>query len=328
MKVLFTLSILIFFTHSLFSQTTLVGHLGGYDSEIPNAMITDHSGNIIICGVFDDVIDFDMSAGVFQLTSINFYDGFIAKYNASGGLIWAKQFGTFITSVEVDESDNIYALGSLEGTKDVDPSSATFNLTSNGLHDGALIKLDQSGNLISAKKIGGIDEDGFTSIKANDSGAIYVTGSFMNTVDFDPSGAVFNLTPSNMGTFYFCNTGFIAKYDYNFNFIWAKRIASSGLLTLHKSDPDHEYFLLSTAGVSAMSTDSADFDPSPTNFISPVPDPLPEAHWMGHIKYNADGEYVWSKFYRTFGSLGGSSLGIYDVEMDADQNIYFTGSFI
>ena len=189
-----------------------------------------------------------------------------------------------------------------------------------------MIKLTNAGELIWAFNIGGEGTDGMGSIQLNDNNEIYVSGGFTEEVDFDPSGDIYNLTPTNPGI-YVINTGFIAKYDTDANFIWAKRIATAGNINLHKDVPAEEYFILSTAGFSASSTDSADYDPSDVGFVSPVPDPLPDGNYMAIIKYDADGNYIWSQFPRTYGSLGVSDLVIYDVDLDVEENIYFTGSF-
>lgn len=310
------------------SQTNFTGQIGGADGEVPYGMISDHDGNILVCGVFDQTVDFDLTVAIYELTSTADYNGFIAKYDSAGALLWVNQFDAFIYGIEVNALNEIYATGIFDGVADVDPSPDVFTLTSGGLSDGLMLKLNSNGDFLSAIQIGGSGEDGVGSFKLNSDGDIYVSGGFSDTVDFDPSADVYEITPSNMGTFYFCNTGFIAKYNSEFNLLWAEKIAYGGLLTLHKGDPGNEYILISTAGVSATSNDSSDFDPSISNFVNPVPDSLPDAHWMGHIKYDADGNYIWSHFYRTFGSLGSPSLGIYDVELDDDQNIYFTGSYI
>ena len=68
------------------------------------------------------------------------------------------------------------------------------------------------------KSIGGDDTDGVNAIAVDSAGNIYVTGSFKETVDFDPSSAVSNLTSTGYSDV------FLAKYDSIGAFVWAKKM--------------------------------------------------------------------------------------------------------
>jgi len=65
---------------------------------------------------------------------------------------WAKSIGgtgvELGQSITTDASGNVYITGYYEGTVDFDPGSATFNLTSNGVADIFIQKLDALGNFI------------------------------------------------------------------------------------------------------------------------------------------------------------------------------------
>src|SRR5438874_13822060 len=55
---------------------------------------TDSAGDIIVAGIFSTTADFNPSkAGAFDLQSEGQSDGFVAKYNSAGKLIWAGRFG-------------------------------------------------------------------------------------------------------------------------------------------------------------------------------------------------------------------------------------------
>ena len=62
-------------------------------------------------------------------------------------------------SVTVDSSGNIYTTGLFQGTVDFDPGAGTANLTSNGLHDVFVLKLNSSGNYVWAKSFGGDESE-------------------------------------------------------------------------------------------------------------------------------------------------------------------------
>ena len=67
--------------------------IGGTGPELINAVAAGPAGELYVLGSFDGTCDFDpASATSFVLTS-NSRDGFLAKYNPSGGFEWAVKFG-------------------------------------------------------------------------------------------------------------------------------------------------------------------------------------------------------------------------------------------
>ncbi len=56
----------------------------------------DGSGNVIVAGTFNGVVDFDPGPGTFSLGGPAGADGFILKLDASGNFIWeAQDFGGY-----------------------------------------------------------------------------------------------------------------------------------------------------------------------------------------------------------------------------------------
>ena len=98
----------------------------------------------------------------------------------------------------MDASGNVYTTGYFQGTVDFDPGAGTFNLTSAGLQDIFISKLDAAGNFVWAKQLGGTLNDVGYSIALDTSGNVYTTGFFRDTVDFDPGAGTFNLTPAGI----------------------------------------------------------------------------------------------------------------------------------
>ena len=174
--------------------------MGGSRADIANSICLDASGNIYTTGYFNSSdADFDPSSGVAQLgtTGINDDDVFISKLNASGNYVWAKKLGGPLSdigrNIKVDASGNVYTTGVFQGTSDFDPGNAVVNLSSAGGNDIFVSKLDASGNYVWAKTWGGTGDDNGNGISVDASGNIYTTGSFKNTVDFDPNSGVVNL---------------------------------------------------------------------------------------------------------------------------------------
>ncbi len=185
---------------------------GGYNSWISSmAFVPTGSGDMYITGGFSFTVDFDMSAGVFNLTSVGATplfaksDIFICKLDSMGNLLWAKGMGgpnfDEAYSLAINTTGDVYTTGYFTDSADFDPGLGTFNLTSNGVEDIFISKLDSSGNFTWAKAIGGIDYDNASSLALDLSGGedIYTTGTFVDIVDFDPGAGVFNLTSDIFG---------------------------------------------------------------------------------------------------------------------------------
>ena len=176
-----------------------VKSFGGSYSDGGNSITVDASGNVYTIGFFIDTVDFDPGVGTANLTSSEgTYDTFVQKLDASGNFIWAHSFGGISTdygnAITVDASGNVYTTGNFEDTVDFDPGAGTANLTSVGLEDIFVQKLDASGNFIWAKSFGASDEDEGSSITVDALGNVYTTGYFQGTVDFDPGVGTNNFT--------------------------------------------------------------------------------------------------------------------------------------
>jgi Putative Ig domain/Beta-propeller repeat len=193
------------------------------------SIAVDGSGNVYTTGFFaEENVDFDPSTGgTLPLTSNGANDVFVSKLNSDGNLVWAKSFGKSEDdegrSIAVDGSGNVYTIGYFAGTNvDFDPSTGgILPLTSAGLGDVFVSKLNSNGNLVWAKSFGGSDDDDGRSIAVDGSGNVYTTGSFKEIADFDPGLGILNLTSSSLDDI------FVSKLDTNGILVWAKRIGGN-----------------------------------------------------------------------------------------------------
>ena len=84
---------------------------------------------------------------------------FIQKRDEDGNLIWSKSVGgigyDFVSTIEIDNSGYIYIAGNFRDTVDFDLGPGVSNLVSQGDRDVFILKLDNNGDLIWAKGIGG-----------------------------------------------------------------------------------------------------------------------------------------------------------------------------
>lgn len=180
----------------------------------------DASGNIYATGNFQATVDFDPGAGTANLSSAGSFDVFVQKLNASGNYIWAKRFGgnnyDYVNSIEVDAPGNVFTTGFFQGTVDFNPGSGIANLTSVGVEDIFVQKLDASGNFQWARSFGSGQDDMGNSIAVDASGNVYTTGYFRGTVDFNPGTGTANLSSAGGGDV------FVQKLDPSGNFQWAR----------------------------------------------------------------------------------------------------------
>ena len=192
--------------------------IGGTSSDYGESIDVDNSGNICITGSFNGTVDFDPGSGTFNLTASS-DDIFIQKLDHNGNFIWAKAMGGTNQdkghSISIDNSGNIYTSGLFNGTADFDPGSGTYNLTSNGMADIFIQKIDANGDFLWAKAMGANYYDESKSITIDNLGGVYSTGYYFGPADFDPGSGTYNLTHSG-------NAMYIQKLDSNGNFMWAK----------------------------------------------------------------------------------------------------------
>jgi hypothetical protein len=195
---------------------------------IGRGIAIDASGNAVIAGEFQGSVNF----GGTTLTAIGNKDIFVASYNNTGTLLWAKQGGTsgrsnFASSIAADGLGNIFVTGEFFGTANL----AGTSVTATGDPDMFIANFNTSGVLQWVRHAGhpSIQNPGFTTtyptrgiaIAADGNGNLLVAGKFVGVTDFGGT----SLTP---GT----NTDdvFIAKYNNLGNLSWVKQM---GMLSTH-----------------------------------------------------------------------------------------------
>ena len=200
--------------------------IGGANLDYGTSITIDNNiDNIYTVGYFEGTVDFEPGTNPTYLTSNGNADIFIQKLNTNGELIWLKQIGgldyDYCHMIVNDGNGNICLTGNFGNTVDFDPNTGTTNLSSNGYQDVFIQKLDDDGNLLWVKQIGGIGYEFGGSIATDLVGSVYSTGSFRKTVDFDPGKETTNI-PS-IGS----RDVFIQKLDSNGNFNWAMQVGGA-----------------------------------------------------------------------------------------------------
>ncbi len=287
-------------------------HFGGTGVESgDDVQVATISGNVYHCGAFQDTVDFDPGLGVSNLISAGFYDIYLQKLDSNGNLRWAVSFGDVgwdvMREIKLDDEENIYAIGSFDGTIDFDPGPGVFNLSAGSSNDLFLLKLDSGGNFIWAKQIDAFDARG-ESLVLDNQGNIYYTGSYSGTADFDLGTGTFNLS-SNGGY-----DAFISKIDTAGNFIWAINWGGQFSDLCGKIELKGDRLC-----VLGLFEDTVDFDPGidSTKLIAPL--------FVNHVyisKFDTAGNFIWVK------QLEGNMLDeARDLAFDSNDDIVIVGKF-
>jgi hypothetical protein len=237
-----------------------VKQFGGTGSGVGSRLVLDASGSIYTVGNFQNTVDFDPGAGVFDLTSAGLEDIFISKLDEMGNFVWAKQFlGTNsddVYSIAVANSGNLFTVGRFQGTIDVDPGVNTFNMTSTGNNNTFVAKLNASGDLIWAKQLEGTNIIG-RDLVIDDAENSYLTGEFEGTANIDPSGI--NLTLTSSGGLDFFN----AKLNSAGDVVWANGYGSVANETSQSVAVDN----LENVWFTGDFGGTVDFDPSGSSYL-------------------------------------------------------------
>lgn len=285
--------------------------MGGSTNDAGYALTIDADGSVYSTGSFSGTADFDPGAGTSNLMATGGTDIYISKLDASGNLLWAKQIGGSNSdegnTIKLDGMGNVYIAGYFQGTSDFDTGLGTTNLTSLGDSDIFILKLDNAGNFVWVKQIGGINLDNVYSMNVGVSGNLCAIGSFSGTVDFDSGSGTSNLTAAGSDDI------FILKLDASGNFAWAKNIGASG------NDYGSAIAVDGSANVYASGSfqGTVDFDSgSGTSNLSSA-----SSDDVFLLKLDASGNFVWAK------GLGGIGEGV-SLACDISGNVYLGSYFI
>ena len=273
----------------------------------------DADGNLYLAGSLRGTMDFDPGPGTVDLVGdAGHPDGFVSKYDASGGLVWARLFASDTSAecraVAVDSLGNVYTIGTCNGTTDLDPSGATYNITASAATT-FISKLDSGGDFAWAKEIAG-DVYAFTAAAAP-GGDLVIAGIFQQSdtpVDFDPGAGTTNLT--NAGGY----DVFVARFTGAGDLEWAKAVGGTEF--------DGAYGLaVDEAGgidVAGHFAGTADFDPGGATFT------LTSAgeYDVFVVKLDGSGNFSWA------GRMGGAGSEMLNcLAIDAAHNVYVGGTY-
>lgn len=288
---------------------------GGEDTDIGNAITTDLNGNVIVVGTFSsDSISFGNTTLANSDSLSNAM--FVAKYNSSGSLLWARNPITpsaYKTTngmgVATDANGNVFVAG--------DMNTDSINFDGNWIvFDNAsysfVVKYDPNGNFVWLRKAFGAYGTAGISIDRN--GDVLLAAK--NAISFDGTlvtnngtGKHFVVKYSNSGNFMWVNfTTFSTTNSYGYNSEWDNKTIFT--------DVDNNVYMAGWSGL-----DTTFFNDDKTIYVSN------NASLRNSflVKYNSNGVALWAKGAEKTGIPGIVSNitpeGIYT----SDNFVYLTG---
>jgi len=292
--------------------------IGSTSTDMGYGIAVDGKGNTYTAASFSKTVDFNPGPGIYNMTALGSSGAAIVKLDAAGDFVWAKQFegkGTSgIFSLALDAAGNIYTTGLFVDTVDFDPGPGNFFLDGGSNGDIFVAKLDSTGDLVWAARMGGSQYDQGSSIAVDAEGYAYVAGWFNDTADFDPGPGTRGFRAAGAADI------FVLKLDPAGNLVWVHPFGSdvddNGLgITLDAQR--NVYF-------TGFFKKTVDFNPgtAPADTFN-----LTTGGTSGAFicKLDSAGGFKWAKAF----SGGPSSQGVGNaITLDAENHVYTTGYFV
>lgn len=158
-------------TNGLWQWNIVTGSAGNDRGE---AIALDGSGNVYVCGIFENSVSFSGQ----PLTSAGALDAFLVKYSNDGIIQWSQKRGStgddYALNVAADASGNVVLTGAFHGS--VNFGGSTLN--SAGNFDGYLARYNTSGVHQWSLRFGGTGEDIGERVAIDPNGKVFIAGEF------------------------------------------------------------------------------------------------------------------------------------------------------
>jgi len=260
------------------------------------ATAVDTSGNVYIAGYFNGAT---LVMGSVTLTRIGNEDAFVAKLDANGTVVWAKNYGGFGANVNgygiaVDGSGQVY----LTGTFDADLTTPVLTII--GYDDVFALKLDASGNTLWAKNYGGINASANgQGIAVDGAGNVYLGGYFDADLTTPALAKIGN------------SDAFALKLDASGNTTWARNYGGVGA--------NAESYGIAVDGSGNVYLAG---NVSNANLTTPAVARIGNRDAFA-LKVDSSGSTTWA---RNYGGSGASAYGN-GIAVDGFGNVYLGGYF-
>ena len=289
-----------------FGQLEWATYLGGDSIDVGMRLSTDHFQNVYLAGYTSSPSGI-ATATAFQSTLTGSTDGFVAKFDSTGTLLWSTYIGgtenDFLLGLSYGDSAVHVCGQTYSADFPVDGSFAQNAL--NGDNDGFITRLDPDGNLIWSSYFGGEGEDVVSSIRVFNNNLYYTgtTNSETNIATIDS----YQLSKSGL------TDAFVGKMNRLGEIIWGTYFGGDSLDTAVDLffELDSNLFILG-------STNSLDLPIEQADAYQEECGGMDDAFLA---KFDRDGEYMWSTYYGGPNVDAPEAIAVY-----GNTGIYVVGS--
>ena len=173
-------------------------------------LATDGAGNVLVAGDFYSSLDL----GCGSIETETYYDGFVAKLDASGACVWVKKLGgdadmQGVSALAADAEGNVLVGGHAGGNVDL----GCGPVSSPSPWHAFAAKLDAAGSCVWSKAAGDGSDQEVMAIAVDGAGNALLAGRLDGTLDFGcgPITAAFDYGP------------FLVKLDATGGCLWEKQ---------------------------------------------------------------------------------------------------------
>ncbi|MCX6647299.1 MAG: hypothetical protein NTY09_13215 [bacterium] len=286
----------------IWSKKLVVGELAGVTS-----IEIDIENNLYLAGYYNNASQFNFNNSIVTAGTSGGVDTFLCKIDSECNLLWFKCWGGEYSdgpfSIALENNGDLLVAGYIGTSADQDQiRDAEGNLIIS-TRQVFLMEFSTSGDFLSDKLLSDADYAMPIDLAIDINGNIYVLGDFSGRADFDPGPGI---AESQSVTDYDI---FVAKYDYAYNFIWAR--TWNGPLyewgSALEVDDSGDIYILGSGGYISSGPPYSDADHGEV-FLS---------------KLNPDGDLLTTVTWPNAGFTSFSKL-----ILDKNGNIYWTGSHL
>ncbi|MDO1500992.1 T9SS type A sorting domain-containing protein [Winogradskyella maritima] len=303
---------------------------GSVDDEIGRTVTIDDSGKVIAGGGFRNTVNFSNTGTPINKTSNGGLDAFILGLTAGGANDFILTFGGSgndnVFDNVVDFNNDLIVTGNFSGTADLNPTTGTQNETAGALTDPFVIKLNLGTlrpSFVWAKTFIG-NNTSFSNfgraVAVDGNNNIISVGRFKGTNDFDPGSGVANAGSSGLYSAY------ISKLDSNGNFLYRKTLVG-GQPTPQGEGLDIMDVVIDSNNNIIMTgrfDGTVDFDPNSGTFnMASFTISGDNKQSLFLWKLTDAGNFVYAKNFTSTSN----TLNTYSVDVDSNDDIYFSGRF-
>ncbi len=278
---------------------------GASNWESGNSVATDSSGSVYLCGIFRSAT-LNLGSVTLTNTTSGYSDVFVAKFDSSGVLQWAKSGGgsnsESTSGIAVDGNRNVYVSGIyLSGTCIF--GNDTINNSALSFYDIFLVSYDSLGNLRWIDSEGGNKNDMVQCISIDAQANIYIGGTTYSNSFMFGSHLFGDAVNADL---------FIAKYDSAGNVIWAHTESGSGYESIYGIEAQMNRCIYLTGTF----TDSIHFGTSALTTAGGADSFI--------AKYDTSGNPIWSQ---RFGGTADDNAYNVATALSTIGKLYISGEF-